>query len=350
MTASIVSAWAGDIRYRTEISSSTRGLAMGSTGINTERGAYSVFYNPGNLAAKENKMQIQALNFQLDTSEMLFGNMSRFRDFNFTSVESLAGASKKSASRWNGGRFSLYPNFTIRSFSLGMLYEVNQSAYTNASDQSTRVRVRNRFAPTAALAFRLLDGVIRIGASVHLLNVGEMDKTFSSGATDYKSSVQTGTGLSKNIGATLTLPIKFLPSFSAVFRDAGSTLFKKGLVSAFGSGELADNRGGTVDLGASATVYFGKNIETRWTADLRDATQRLGAVTTRKFNFGGEISIKRFLHLRGGYSAGHFSAGLGLNGRNGTLDFAVYTDETSNTSTSQQDTRFSIQYTWNLFK
>ena len=57
-------------RFNTETSASARGLTMGNAVINTERGPYSVFYNPANLSARGTPISVQPVNIQMDYTEL----------------------------------------------------------------------------------------------------------------------------------------------------------------------------------------------------------------------------------------------------------------------------------------
>ena len=338
--------------FQTETSASARGLAMGDAVINTERGSYSTFYNPANLAAKDTGVHLQPINFQVDGNDG-FAGMARKGKLSLSDMyEELA----KSPNAFAGGRFSAFPNFTIRNFQLGMLYEVNRGARVNALDGSLRVKARDRFAPIAALSFRFFGGILRFGASTQYLTVGDADTSIlnpaaQSDSLSFGKAIYSGAGLVHTAGTTITLPFRFLPSFSAVYRNIGGAKFTHPPLISFGDGRGDRTLPSVLDGAASLTVYLARRLETRWEVDYRDWSNRLKAANRMQhLSFGTEWVFYDLLKLRGGMGQGYISMGLGLHTKRANLDLAVYSDELDHNLRSREDRRAVLQLTWEMFK
>lgn len=342
--------------FQTETAASARGLGMGDAVINTERGAYSTFYNPANLAAKDTGVNLQPLNFQIDGDDGLAAQLGRRQSINFRDLNSMYQGLAKNPNTYESGRVSLFPNFTVRNFQLGMLYEQNQGAEVNASDGSLRVKARDRFAPTAALSFRLFKGIFRFGASVQYLTVGDVDTTVRNpsaqgSSLSYDKLINSAAGLVSTAGTTVTLPFRFLPSFSAVYRNIGGARFTHSPTVSFGDGRTVPTEKPMLDGAASATVYFAHRLETKWEVDYRDGTNRLQAANRMQHvSFGTEWIFYNALKLRAGMGQGYVSMGIGLYTKRAQLDLAVYSDELGVQLRGQQDHRGVLQFTWEMFK
>lgn len=341
-------------KFMTETSSSTRALGMGDAAINTERGPNSIFYNPANIAAKNTGTNTQFVNIQMDTSEGFLSELSKDKVPNVMSLSTLYNELKSNPGSYSSGRFSVFPNFTIRDFSLGMLYEVNQGALVDPITGDLRVKARDRFTPVAAFSFRLFSGILRIGVSAQYLTVGNADSIISSPSTvpslDFKNSIDSRAGLSKTAGVTVTLPVRYLPSFSIVARDIGNTAFTLPPLVKFGTGSDVPVQHMTFDAATSLTLYLARRIEMVTEIDYRDTVNELHGGRFRHVFLGTEFIAFDFFRFRAGMMSGYLSGGFGIKTPKASLDLAVYSEEIDDRLRGQKETRYALQYTWTLFK
>lgn len=339
-------------KFNTETAADARTLGMGNAGINLSRGAYGAFYNPANIASKETKTNIQAVNIQVDSSEGLL-SQSTAGMLGFQNLTSLYSSLKTTPNTYASGRYSVYPNVTIRNFSVGMLYEVNQGAMFRAYDRALRVKARDRFAPTAAFSTRLLGGIFRLGASAQLLTVGNADKVIAAPvptALDYKNSITSGSGLVATGGITVTLPVTYLPSFSLVARNLGNTKFSGPPLISFGKAAGTEAQPMTFDWGTSMTFILARRLELKAALDYRDLSNRLMGGRFRHVFTGGELIAFDFLRFRAGLAHGYPSYGIGIDTPKASLDMAIYADELDDRLRGTKEQRYVLQYTWGLFK
>ena len=335
-------------RFNTETSSSAEFLGMGNAAISSGRGPYAMFYNPANLSSKETKTVIQPINMQLDANPGLLGQGLSVGSF--ANLSSLYGSLKKTPDNYVSGRYSIYPNLTSRYFSFGLLYEKAQGAMVRSTDGALIVRARDRFAPSAATSLRLLSGILRFGLSLQLLTVGAADETYlvpvNTSSLSYGSAIKSGMGISKNVGVTVTLPIRYLPSFSLVGRDLASTTYSsRGLLS-FGSAGKPTAQPMTFDLAISGTMYLTRRIELKGEFDYKDVTLALGGTVLQRGFMGADLVFFDLIHLRGGLAHGYFTGGLGFDTRKSSLDIATYADEFGSALRGSADRRYVFQYTW----
>lgn len=339
-------------KFNTETSSSARALGMGNVGVNTERGSYSLFYNPANLAARETKLQIQPLNMQLEVSDGWFARSSDGSYHNFNNLSGMYPDLNKNKNTWVAGRFSVYPNITFQYFSIGLLYETNRGAEMHASDNKLHLKARDRFGPTFGLSYRFFKGILRLGASAQIMTVGQADDSLAQpingSSLEYSRFINAGTGIKKDAGITLTLPFRLLPSFSIVARDIGGTRYKGPKFVHFGDLTGVPDDEMTFDFGTSLTIYLAKRLDLRVAMDYRDYVNKLDGAKSRHINAGGELSFFDAVKLRVGMSHGYMTYGIGINLPKASLDFATYADEKGEALRGDPDRRYVIQYTWNL--
>jgi hypothetical protein len=341
-------------KFNTETSSSTRALSMGNAAINTERGAYALFYNPANIAAKNTGATFQLFNFQLDGSLPYLENVGAFQVANPSNLSALYQKLDGRTDSYNGARYSVYPNLTVRNFSLGFLYEVNNGALIRSSDNSLIAKSRNRMGPTAALSFRLFGGILRFGASAQYMTVGNANETIAppvnTGTLDYRDISYSGAGLITTGGVTLTLPFRYLPSFSLVARNIGGSNFSGKPLTSFGTRRNVPNEDMTVDLATSATIYLGRRIELKIEGDYRDALLTMpGSKPMDRLFAGMDLAFFDVFRLRAGWMNRYPTGGIGIYAPKGTLDVAWYSDRIDDGIKSHRDMRFALQYTFNFF-
>lgn len=336
-------------RFNTETSASVRALGMGNAAINTERGAYAVFYNPANISAKDTRVTLQPLNLKLGMSE---GTLSptAFSPPSFARI-------KENPNKMVAGNYSVYPNLTMRNLSFGMLYEKDEGAYYRASDGAVHILARDRFAPTLALSFRLWGGIIRVGAASQYLTVGNADRWTSSAASslDFKSNIAAGSAFSHSGGVTLTFPVRYLPSFSVVARNIGDPAFSGPATVKFGDA-ATPSPGGTLqqrmtfDAAMSVAIHFSSRITTHWEINYRDTVNKLLGSNARHIFAGTEWVLYDMFKLRAGMAHGYLSGGFGVGTDKTSLEVAIYSDEIGDRYRTTKDTRFLLQYSFGIFK
>lgn len=341
-------------KFNTELASEVRSLGMGDAGVNTSRGPYAVFYNPANIATKDTKDNIELVNIQLDGTDGLLAKAGRAKFPNFTGLGSLYGNLKETPNTYVGGRYSLYPNITIRNFSIGMLYEVNQGALLRADDGALRVKARDRFAPTVAISERFFSGILRLGASAQLVTVGDSSSVIAAPipqALDFGNYINSMSGFVFNGGTTVTLPFRYLPSFSIVGRNIGNTNYSMApYLMRFGSVRESFLQQMSFDFGSSMTVFLGRRLEMKLALDYRDLTNRNTGGRFRHVFAGSEFIFYDLLKLRVGIAHGYLSYGLGLETPKASLELAAYADELDDKLRGSKEQHYVIQYTWGIFK
>ncbi len=334
-------------RFDTSETQTARALGMGNAGINNERGGLSVFYNPANIAAKSTRAVFQLFNFSLEGSQGLISQSARGSP-NVTDLKESYVSLRGNPNNFSSGRVSLFPNITLRNLTLGVLYEQNRGAMVRETDGALYVKSRDRFVPMTALSFRMFSGIIRIGAMAEYLSVGDADRYILSPISytnmDWKMFTYAGAGISKTAGATFTIPLRYLPSFSFVARDIGGTKLSGSPIGVSGSAGRPENRKMTFDVSGAFTMYWGPRIESKWEVDYRDATNKLQGSRLQRIFAGTEFTLWDIVHLRGGYMHGFPTAGFGIGTSKSSLNLAWYSDEIEGRLRANRDQRFVLQW------
>jgi hypothetical protein len=251
-----------------------------------------------------------------------------------------------------GYRYSIFPNFTSRFFTFGLLYESKFAAKYDLADpnipnDTTKITVHGyrRVMPNASLSFRMLGGVLRFGYSLGIEYLGVVNNTVSNPDNkdlSYSAAMATGLAIRNTAGLTITAPIAHLPSLSLVARDIGNARYH--------GGGYRDVRKMSFDAGIGYSEYIGKWLEVLLTADYRDATNQIGVGSRmRRLFTGAEIRLGRTISLRGGYGQGYPSMGFGFKVNRVKLDLSYYREERGDRLRDDGDAMFAMQLTWSLF-
>jgi hypothetical protein len=325
---------------------------MGQSGVNASNDSYAAFINPANLASKRNKTHFELLNVQVEGSEQA-GNALFGARKNPMSLGSVYPFLKSNTGEWVGYRYSVFPNFSSRFFSFGLLYESKFAAKYDLADPNVlndtpKVTHKGfrRIMPTASLSFRLFGGILRFGYSLGLDYLGAVNSVVSnpdnSTSLSHTSGIYEGVAVRNTAGLTLTLPFAHLPSFSFVARDIGNARYH--------GGGLREVRKMTMDGGVSYSSYFLRWLELTLTADYRDMTNALqtGSRMRRLFT-GAEIRLGKAISLRGGYAQGYPSFGIGFRMNRIKIDFSQYKEERGDRLRDDGDSVYAMQIVWSLF-
>jgi hypothetical protein len=330
-----------------EFITSARALAMGNAYISKVDDSWAAFYNPAGLGTVR-KPQFHIGNLHLEASSGLLnvvGNGPAYElPGNYMSAydpEEMRSLLVKDQGKLVHSRFNFFPNFTLRGMTLGYLVsQRNRAIINDDADNLFEVAERRDHGPVFALNASLFGGIFKVGASAVYLIRRELYKSFTPTDTvsisdsDYKS----GKSLQLTAGTRLTLPFVFIPTISAVLRNATNNDWEN--VGDFGGPEDIKQ---TVDLGFSITPQIGKISRLHLEANLKDVGNAYDTDVKRRMAAGVELDIRRRIFIRAGYGDGWGSAGLGVRSRTFIFDLTTYAiDRSQDGFREQEDRRWVI--------
>ncbi len=311
-----------------EFVTSARALAMGNAYICKVDDAWSAFYNPAGLGTVR-KPQFHLLNLHLEASNGLMDVIGDGPAYKIPTkyLDSYDPEEMRSSLAENQGvlthsRVNLFPNFTLRGLTLGYLYSQRNRAIIN-DDAANRFEIAERkdHGPVMALNASLFGGIVKLGASAVYLIRKDLNTSF--GPTDQinisENDFQFGKSLQVTAGARVTLPATYLPTFSAVLRNATNNDFE-----AADLGGLPDRIKQTVDVGVSITPQIGKMSRIHLEVNLKDLGNQYDSDAKRRLAAGMELDISRRIFVRAGYGDGWGSGGIGVRSRTFIMDLTTY--------------------------
>ncbi len=331
-----------------ELATSGRALAMGNAFISKVDDSSAVFYNPAGLGTVRYP-HLHLSNFAIETNKGLVGTATSgtisdasSNISNLFSLDGMRKILKDSTGTIGHSRIHALPNFTARYFSMGFLFaKRSRAVVNNMTATGLEIADRTDIGPYAALNLSLFGGVIKLGASGIILNRKEIKQSYDPNATLNISAdaYSEGTAAIVTSGAKLTLPITFLPTFSATMHNS---LKKKFSARKAGAPTTIPS---SIDVGFSITPQIGTVTRVHLEANYKDisgaSTEDVSA--TRKLLLGMELDFNRTFFFRFGYGDGFGSAGLGVRTKKLEFDLTTYAvDTTSSTFRGKEDRRFVI--------
>lgn len=312
-----------------EFVTSARALAMGNAYISKVDDAWSAFYNPAGLGTVR-EPSFHLANLHLEASQGLLSTISNGPAYEIPGnymdsfkSQKLREELAKDPGALAHSRINLFPNFTARGITLGYLFSQRNRAVVNKdAPENFELAERRDQGPVMALNASLFGGVLKIGASATYLirrdlykSVGPTEEINIDKDVDYKS----GRGLQLVSGTRLTLPFTYLPTFSAVLRNATNNGWE-----GVGDAGAPDKIKQTVDVGFSITPQIGKATRIHMEVDFKDLNNSYDTDTKRRLAAGMELDFNRRIFLRAGYGDGWGSGGIGLRARTFIMDLTTY--------------------------
>lgn len=328
-----------------EFVTSARALGMGNAYINNVDDAWAAFYNPAGLGTVR-KPQFHLLNMHLEASSAYMNVVSDGGLFALPGnisdsfkAQKLREALVSDRGEISHARVNFFPNFTVRGMTLGYLFSQRNRGIVETVENGGNFELAERrdHGPVFALNLPLFGGVVKIGASATYLIRRELNKTFAPtdvAEIDESVDYKIGRGLQVTAGTKITLPFMFLPSFSAVLRNATDNGWE-----GIEAGGAPDKIKQTVDLGFSITPQIGRMARLHLEANWKDMNDAYDTSSQRRLGFGAELGFNRRIFIRGGYGDGWGSGGIGVRSRTFIMDLTSYAIDRSREGFRQQEDR-----------
>lgn len=333
-----------------EFVTSARALSMGNAYMSKVDDGWSAFYNPAGLGTVRG-MQFHLTNLHLELNN---GFLDVTSDGAFTdSIENYTNAfdvaELRSLHADNPGnishaRFQVFPNITFRGLTLGYMYVQQNRARLKSLADNYEIAERQDSGPVMALSLSLFGGVVKIGGSAVYLTRREIQKDFAPTdpvEIDESDDVKKGSMTHITAGTRVTLPIKWLPTFSAVLRNSSQTEFNNPEFSG-----VPNSIPQTIDYSLSITPNLGRTLRLHLEIARKDVGDRYSDVSAQRKTIAGiEFDYRRKMFVRFGYGDGWGTAGIGVRNKSFTFDLTSYSIEASDDGfREEEDRRFALSF------
>jgi hypothetical protein len=328
-----------------ELVPTARAYGLGNAYLNKVDDAWASFYNPAGLGT------VRAASFHLGNFHME-GNKGSLdvlggpaEDYpekisNLLDVADTYNILLNNPGTLIQNRGAIYPNFTMRYFSLGYMYSVQRRATLETVTSPYEYAFRRDHGPVMATNLSLMGGIFKIGASAVYINRKELVKDFpaSTPISINDSDYRNGDMLYVTGAAKLSLPMFALPSLSLVVRNTSADDFSGAVT------ERPDRIRQQVDMAFSFTPQIGTMSRIHMEVVYRDLHRAYPEIDSkRRVAAGIEIDYARSIFVRAGYGDSYGSFGIGVRSRSVIVDLASYAVDTTNGSwRGKEDRRFAM--------
>ena len=344
-----------------EFFNEVRGLGMGGARVATVNDATAILVNPAALG----KIREPVLN-AVDPEISLNGetpsiiNFHLIRSFN---LKEILKEMKKRKGNIFHQKLQIFPSFAFTNFGLGILakYELNEEILENSKKSNSTpnhdlfLSYVNDLAFATGFSLRFLDGRLKVGGSLRFVNRVEIHDHLNSDEVELtvSSLAREGFGIGKDIGMIFSLPWIYLPSVSAVWRDALDTQydFLEGFF--YGRDEEARKPRKTrqsLDVGVALFPILANRKSLTFSAEFRDVfnasrSQNDKKDIFRKLHIGTELNVNDTFFLRLGMHQRYWAAGFEFNQTLFQWQFSTYGEEVGTKDKNFVDRRFVGKFT-----
>jgi hypothetical protein len=243
-------------------------------------------------------------------------------------------------------RAQISPSMVMRNFGFGAIarYESNY----RLSEDGLRYHYYHQsdWGGFAALNIRLWGGRIKIGGSAKLLARVEMDRELdATGDVSLASYATEGIGLGYDAALTLTAPIVWLPTLTAVVRDIGGTRFdyqKNFRMTATERPKIAEQ---DVDVGFAVSPIHSPQVRSMIGFEYKRAQAASKSQDQQRFmHLGYELNLYDTLFFRLGMNQRYITGGLEFAREFNQFQLATYGEEIGTETRPQEDRRWVIKW------
>lgn len=307
--------------------------------------ATGLMYNPAALAGLTG-LGFEPLNFQGQVNQNFFDTYDATNSHNVFNLGKYKKTLQSNQWAFPGAGWGIFPNFHLGRFiAVGYLWQ--RIVQAQAKHGEIRYKVRDEIVPSIGTGIRLARGIVRFGYVLQWVNKSVGDVSVADTASlDYGNQLKQGHALSHNAAFQLTLPFHFKPALAIVLRNIGNTRYVGGGLSKFASNSPSAPESERMSLDASLSVEsrIQSGLGYAFVLNARDATGSSGMPILVRGAIGAEFNFSNFFYIRGGFSSGYPTAGLGIRRDYVDFNLAWYSEEIGSGYHSERDIRFILHY------
>ncbi len=349
---------------------SVRGLGMGNAVVSTVDEDSAIWLNPAALGRVRGDILTLA-NPQADIGQETFPMIGASVLDSINPQDTLNDCNAHPNDHFHQ-REQISPSFVMTNFGVGVLDKYQTDAYVVPGTTSNTFYYNYTNDQAAVMAFDLplFSGILKIGANIRAIDRTESHRndipTTSKGLTgttviNGSTVFSEGFGIASDMGAIVTLPVEYLPTFAAVWRDIGTTRYDINHGSQYSTTNRPASTPSTVDVGMSISPILSPGVRLVLAAQLSDIFQNVEPPSiyespsiVRRLHAGFELNFDDHMFIRGGYNQGYWTAGFEMDVGNSQLQLASYGEEIASvpligsgqTYTPIQDRRFVVEYAY----
>ncbi len=303
------------------------------------------YYNPAGLAKTPQKtVEVNVVDIEGNLGVAGLGPVLDAKSFMRNNLFTAMGQHPNTYTYFS---FSSVPSISVRDFSFSILSNyryAGQSDGTNIDIDSV-----SDLGPVVGYAHNFFGNVLKLGISEKAIIRNELKGVYAlssfTGDAATNSLASEGYGFSTDIGALVTLPNKWLPTFGFVWKDAFNTYFNQAHIfnsSATGAPDMIPQ---SFDFATSIHPFLARRFWSTIVAEVRHIEAN-DLPITKRISVALQLETEKSLYFWVGVNAlidPCFGVALRLPG--GNLELATYAEDVGPGSVRQADRRFLFRYT-----
>lgn len=333
-------------RERRSFYEGVRGRGMGGAQIATVNDETALLVNPAGLG-KLRDFYGTIFDPEFDYSNNL-NSMNQAssitQPFSIGDIKDTLNASRET---YYHAKAQIFPSLVAKNFGIGLYGSYLLDSEMNAAGTNMDIFYRSDLALALGYNFRLFDGRIKLGFNAKLINRIEVDNRLVDPAGNLALGAlgSEGTGLSTDVGLTMTAPWEWLPTLSAVLRDVGNTTFDKASGVRMSTTDRPSMVAQDLDVAVALFPIHANRVRSAWTVEYRGLLTSSQETDKAKLIHGGvELNISDIFFLRAGYNQRYYTAGLELASERMQFQIATYGEEIGDETAPREDRRTVFKF------
>lgn len=244
-------------------------------------------------------------------------------------------------------REQIFPSFVVRNFGIGIYWRKTMDAIENAAGTSINFNYYDDMALVMGYNFRLFDGRLKFGFNgkfISRIAMENLDIPVANSMTLNSNAVE-GAGIGSDVGLILTAPWMWLPTLSAVVRDAGGTTFNAGSGLRLAVPNRPTKINQDIDLAVALFPIHASRVRSTFTLEYQKMTAAAADTDkVRYYHVGYEMNIADLLFIRAGMNQRYWTSGFELASEHTQIQFSSYGEDVGTTGSPVEDRRYVFKF------
>jgi hypothetical protein len=244
-------------------------------------------------------------------------------------------------------REQIFPSFVVRNFGIGIYWRKTIDAKEDLTATTVNLNYYDDMALVMGYNFRLFDGRIKIGFNgkfISRIAVENLDIPVASSMALKDNAVE-GAGIGSDVGIILTAPWTYLPTISAVVRDAGGTTFNSGSGLRLAVPNRPSKITQDIDVAVALFPIHSNRVRSAFTLEYQKMTAAsLDTDKTKYMHAGYELNVGDLFFVRAGMNQKYWTAGLELASEHTQIQLSSYGEEVGTAGSPVEDRRSVFKF------
>lgn len=329
-----------------EFFNGTRMMGMGGASIAVVNDETALLSNPAGLG-KLRDMYGTLIDPEIEGNANFYPIYSKSGSLDFTNIEKVKPALDQNLDTYYHAKTAFFPSFVVRNFGIGLYWRKVLDAYENAAGTEATINYYDDMALVLGYNFRFFDGRVKLGFNGKVISRIAVENVTqpATSAVDLATIGVEGVAVGSDVGLTLTAPWKFLPTISAVVRDAGGTVFNAGSGIRLAVPNRPSKIEQDIDVAVALFPIHSNSVRSTFTFEYQKIkAAQLDTDKTKYYHAGVELNMSDLFFLRAGMNQRYWTAGMELASERVQMQFATFGEDIGTSGSPVEDRRYMFKF------